>query len=203
MQQQGMSLDTFGTSGAVSDDIRTSRRNTYQNMGIQGPGKQQAYLEGLNRVDHPKQNAVDAAPKTLADEFRDNQQGISDQVFENTAGLERRRLADEMTGVKRDYSRRGLLQSGLRQGEQGKAEARSGTALAQNRQDINRQISDQQRVLDEQAARKELGALQTQAAISDQIQGQAISNMMNRNSALSGLGGAIGQGVGAYFGSKK
>jgi hypothetical protein len=91
----------------------------------------------------------------------------------------------------------------MRQGQEAKSRAASDVNLAQAKSDVNQQITEASQGLKEQAVRSGLNVARIQNDIANQAMSRAIQNMQSRQSAVSSLGSAIGQGAGAYFGRQR
>lgn len=124
---------------------------------------------------------------------------IAGRAYGAAALGERRKLAEEMSGIKRGASRRGLLYSGMRQGAEAGAQAGSAGRLAQARVDINRNVGN----LVQDAKNKVIqGGLDLQAgqqAMEDAIYSQALSNYQSKVGAGSAIGGGLGMAAGALL----
>jgi hypothetical protein len=126
--------------------------------------------------------------------------GYQQQAYTAVEGDERRRLAEEMTGINRSMNRRGLLYSGMNEGAQRKAQSQSAGMLGQARQDINKSFQDQAEQMRDNAIGTGMGIQQNLQAASDMAYRQAVASMMQRRGAIGAIGGAVGTGVGMYLG---
>ena len=142
------------------------------------------------------------AQRMLLKDFESKAPQMQSQAIEGAASGERRRLAGELSGIKSGASSRGLLYSGMRQGQEAKSRAMSDVNQAESRANINNAFNQQRQQLKADPIKTGLNVAQMQSGIADQAMTQAINNMQCRQQALGGLGSAIGQGVGTYFGRK-
>jgi hypothetical protein len=109
------------------------------------------------------------------------------------AADQRKKLASGLAGIRQGASSRGLLYSGLREGDEATAHADTAASIAQNRAGINRQVEDS-------TYGQELGSLNSlnslrQAEIqrAQMMYDQAIANYQQQQAAGSGLFGAFGR----------
>jgi hypothetical protein len=125
--------------------------------------------------------------------------GYQQQAYTAAEGDERRRLAEEMTGINRSMNRRGLLYSGMNEGAQRKAQSQSAGMLGQARQDINKSFQDQAEQMRDNAIGTGMGIQQNLQAAADLAYRQAVASMMQRRGTMSAIGGAVGTGLGMYM----
>jgi DNA repair exonuclease SbcCD ATPase subunit len=152
----------------------------------------------------------DAFRQRQADETRKNQIGtveklekdapeIAGRAFSSAALGERRKLAEEMSGIKRGAQRRGLLYSGMKQGAEAGAQAGSAARLAQARVDINRNVGSMVQDAKNKVIQGGLDLQAGQQAMEDAIYSQALANYQSKVGAGSAIGGGLGMVAGALL----
>lgn len=137
-----------------------------------------------------------------AREFEAGIPKMADDLFGGVEKQERRRLANQMSGIRNDASSRGLLYSGIREDQEQRARAESSGSLASARADINSQLQDQSRDMKANAVKTGLNIQQAQQQIHDQIYNQALANMASKRGLISGFAGAAGTAVGSMSGGR-
>lgn len=185
----------FGQESSASSMNEADMKRFYNESA---PGIQ-AQREAAEAADR-KANSGRIAQEQQAKDFEAAAPGLKENAFQGVAGQERRRLAGEMSGIRSGANSRGLLFSGMRQGQEAGAQGTSEVNLAGARQGINNTVNDQIQKYKEAPINTGLHQADVQNNISNQAMSMAISNMQANNSAMSGLGSAIGQGVGTYLG---
>lgn len=131
-----------------------------------------------------------------ARDFRTNIEGYKSNAFNQVAKLEKEALGKRMHDVRLDAKRRGLMFSGIRQGNEAKAQSDSSAQLAQSRFDINDLAEQEAQGLEADAIDSGVQQQKMVSQINDSIYNQAIKNMLNRRAGLSSLAGAGGTLVG-------
>lgn len=205
--QIGRTISGGGSIQDIGAEVSRGARNTIGNTAVD------VLTGGLLRHDSPNNPPAPPGmdPEILrqqqeqqrqAKEFEKNIPRMGEDIYGQVAKTERKNLAKQMSGVKSDASRRGILYSGIRQGSELEAQASSGSRLATARSGINRDLNNALQEMNDMAMRSGLNIQQQQQGIEDQIMGQALANMQNSLSAGSALGGAVGTIGGAYLGSK-
>lgn len=138
-----------------------------------------------------------------AKEFRQNMPSLQEKAFGNVAARENARLGQEVKGIQASSNRRGLLYSGLREGQESGAKAASASNLAGQRMSINDAYEQKAKQMEMNAMDTAFKQQQSQQQIEDEIYNQALANVANKNAATSALIGAGGQLAGRSMGGGK
>lgn len=209
-------LPNFGGEGSIQDRAAQADRGLQANLGNTGKYLANPYGsigadigKGLRPDDPPAPPGVDPEiykqqleQQRQAKEFEANAPKMGEDIYNRVAGNERKNLAKQMSGVRNNYSSRGLLYSGLRQGDELATQEQSGSRLASARAGINKDLNDQVQNMNDMAIKSGLDIQQQSQGIQDQVFNQALMNMQNSMSSNAALGGAVGQAAGSYLGSK-
>ncbi len=101
-------------------------------------------------------------------------------------------LAGQLAQIRRDSAQRGIMNSGVRLGNEAGAGANSAAGVAQMKTNLHTAALGQADQLDQDAINA--GITQTQIAqqLQDNIYNQALKNLANQNSAISSIGTAVG-----------
>lgn len=170
--------------------------------GLQGNQRQGA-IDERNRMmsDFTRQQEDDARKNQIrtVEKLEKDAPEIAGRAYGAAALGERRKLAEEMSGIKRGAQRRGLLYSGMRQGAEAGAQAGSASRLAQARVDINRNVGNMVQDAKNKVIQGGLDLQAGQQAMEDAIYSQALSNYQSKVGAGSAIGGGLGMAAGALF----
>lgn len=152
------------------------------------PGMDPRYTDLVNKQQQQAQDFRQQAPEMQAQQTRQAQD------------TSRRSVSQDIAGVNKDTSRRGLLYSGINQGQQQQARQQETQALTQNVANIQSNIEGKAQDLEGKA----LSSMQTytaqqQAANNADLQKRVAVQQAN-NSATSGLFGGLGSVLGGIFG---
>lgn len=179
------------------------------------PSQQSKYLQSyLNYENDPKaigsqayQTEYEKSPQAqaghLADEFRQNSGQLGDSVYSDLAQKERKRFAEEMGTIKSQANSRGLLHSGIREGQEASARVASAGQIGKLRQGVNEQISDQQRSYDEAAVTGQMASAMTEGQMNDLVYNQALNSMLSNRQAMGSILGAGGLLAGNYLANRQ
>lgn len=190
-------------TGQVSDNLYSADPNvrlaqTYLNQYYAGggrvkgmPGTYKNYEEQANKVALKRALAqgITDAPKQLQEEL-----GL---LRGEAAGA----LESSLGQTRRNFNRRGLLYSGLRQAGESQVRGRVASTLARSEAEARRET---QNVIDKRKAAFAAIGLADQEAKNREAQAafeMSYRNSIARQQALQELSGGIGQGLGYYFGS--
>lgn len=194
----------FG-AGSTNDNLYSADPNvrlaqTYLNQYYAGggrvkgmPGTYKNYEEQANKVALKRALAqgITDAPKQLQEEL-----GL---LRGDAAGA----LESSLGQTRRNFNRRGLLYSGLRQAGESQVRGRVASTLARSEAEARRET---QNVLDKRKAAFAAIGLADQEAKNREAQAafeMSYRNSIARQQALQELSGGIGQGLGYYFGSRQ
>jgi class 3 adenylate cyclase len=137
-----------------------------------------------------------------AKEFRANLPKYTGERYAQAAQLGQETLQDTTKNIKQNANRRGLLFSGMRQGQEASARGRMASMLAGQRAEINREAQDLAGAKEEAAAQTGLAGFGDAIQRSDNLYKQALDQEMARRKNMAQLGQGVGYGLGAYYGSK-
>lgn len=150
-----------------------------------------------------------AANATLTQQKQQQAQDFRAGIPQLEKGLTRQyalqshnQLAQQLSGIRRDAAQRGIMNSGIRLGNEGNAQAGAASKLAEMRSQLHNGALGQADQLDQDAINA--GITQTQIAqqLQDNIYNQALKNMAERNSTFASLGSSAGGVVGTAAGSQ-
>lgn len=146
----------------------------------------------------PTLESVKAGQVADAKSYRANLPQTQQNMYEQAYKGERNNLAQNIQATRQNANSRGLLYSGLEQGNEQGQRANSNANLAQTRSEINNSTESQARQLEANAVQTGIQQQQSVASIQDQTMSQALANMAARRQGLSGVGQGIGAGIGIY-----
>ncbi len=111
-------------------------------------------------------------------------------------------LASQLAQIRRDSARRGIMNSGIRLGNESGAQANAAGNIAQMKTQVHGAALSQADQLDQDAINA--GITQTQVAqqLQDNIYNQALKSLAAKNAAMAGIGSGVGGTIGAAEGSK-
>lgn len=151
----------------------------------------------------PRLTKIREAQQKQADQFSANANQTKNTLYNNLAQGERAQLTNNLSAVNQNNSARGLLNSGINEGQQAGVRAESSQAMAGARAGINSGVDNAASQLQYQAANANAQQQHTAQSLQDSVYSQALQSMANRNNALGGLMQAGGYAAGSYFGNKK
>ena len=142
-----------------------------------------------------------------AKQFREGLPEYQNRAYNQVADVARRNLAQSMAGVKQNYNNRGLLYSGLKQGQEASNYAQTAAGLSQARAGINQGSEQSARDMEQRALAGEFKSaedMQAQQAIQmerqNELYNEALKNVMERLQMFGAIGGAAGAVGGGLMG---
>ena len=160
----------------------------------------------LNDIVHPPKpvkSPLDIMREQLqsqADKFQQNSGLLKRNMFENFAQQERRGLANRLTTADEGANRRGVLYSGINEGNKSALQGESSKAMAEQQIGINKGVDDASRQLQANAAKADLQSVDMSQNLEDAVYSNALQNMQLRNQGIQSFLGGIGMLGGAYLG---
>ncbi len=136
-----------------------------------------------------------------ASDFRSNLPGYEKDASTNLANQSRRQLAGDIATNNMSANRRGLLGSGINQGQNAMASGRAATGYASANQGMVNQLQDQADQMEQSAINNGYQYWQSSKAIQDSAYNAALSNMMASRSGTTALIGAGAKVGGAALGA--
>lgn len=131
-----------------------------------------------------------------ANDFNYNLSNYKEAQGTQAADNARRTLASDLSGVKSNANRRGLLYSGLNQSAQAGTRAKSAAALGQKQADINTSADQQNAALQNRAIQSGLAIQNLEQRRQDTIAARMAKDQQlrsqNQKDLLGGVGGLIG-----------
>lgn len=175
--------------------------------GVAGPAgalagnEIQGHLDGSNSPPPPAAPGIDPNLQRLKDkklqnaqEFRAGMPNMVRMMSEDLKTQANQGLSQANRQTRESASSRGMLYSGVRQGQEQSNRAKTQAGVAQGVSSINAEMENAANTLDAQAVETGVGIQQTQQAIQNQIYSQAMAQMNARNMVM---GSMIGAGAGA------
>lgn len=180
---------------------------------LPGPGMiAGGYLGGtgkdlLPEPDKPTNPGMDPKYKALVDKqqqqaqsFRNDAPEMQAQQTRAAQDQARRGIAESMSGVNKGMNKRGLLYSGVNEGQKLQMQAEKTNELAGNVANIQKNIESQAQGLEEKA----LGSMQQYTSQEQNLQNQElmrkIAEQQSRNTAVQSAAGGAGGVLGSIFG---
>lgn len=144
-----------------------------------------------------KNELTSEAKKFRADlpEMQAEQSGLLRKEAERT-------LEGGVRDIRKGYSTRGLLYSGLRQGAESGLKGQVAAEMARQQAGINAELEDLARAREYQAARIGLEGYEEARNRFEELYNKQMQNALSRRRRIANLGGAVGYGVGAYLGGR-
>lgn len=136
-----------------------------------------------------------------AQDFRTNLDSEKNATFRNVESASRDQLSGDISQINKNYNKRGLLYSGMREGAEAGAQANRAAGLAEAKTGINRSLEEQANEMEKQALMGGMDYWQGAKAIQDSAFNEAMQKMASRRAALGGLGSIAGSLIGAKIGS--
>ncbi len=160
--------------------------------------------------DRPTPPAQDPAIAQLTQQKQQQAQEFRAGIPQMEKGLTRRyavdshnQLAQSLAQIRRDAARRGIMNSGVRLGNEANAEAESAGSLASMKTQLHSGALSQADQLDQEAINSGIMQQQISANIQDTIYNQALKNVLANNSAMSSVGQAAGTVAGSALAKKE
>lgn len=137
-----------------------------------------------------------------ANDFEQNMGNLADQQFGLLKDDVEANLNQGLDKTRENYSNRGLLFSGFRQGAESNQRGQAASMLAEGRTNINRDVRQQADAKKNVAASFGLQTYQAAVQNATELSNIQMQNALNRRRAAGQLGQGIGYAVGAYYGSQ-
>lgn len=150
----------------------------------------------------PRLKAIRDRQIKQARDFRGNLGANKDKAFNAASQQAESQLGAKLKDVDRSSNRRGLYNSGLREGAKAGAVSDSASGLAQERQNINERLNESADQYDKAALESDLRVQEAEGNIQEQLYQRALANRQAKGAAASGIGGAIGSIAGGLLGRK-
>ena len=154
----------------------------------------QASRENLGRLRN--------SAKALADQYRSKLPSYQKGLVDVAMRTNRQKLAAGISKQNEGLQSRGLLTSGIAQGEASKAASSAKSELANEENQINKSVNDQASEFDDYVANLGLNMGTADLEQQNDYFKNALDNIQRRTQALGQVGGAIGNVAGSYLGSK-
>lgn len=197
----GSGLDAIGIK--VPDplgDIYGSIRDGAIDM-VTGGGPKEPDLPDVPGMD-PKLKEIRDRQVAEAKKFRQNLPKYNHDQYSTALSKNRDALAKKMRQSTQDFSRRGLLNSGIKHAQQSDIVGQSMADLENERQDISSSLEKAAAQYDADALKAELGVNQAQADIQKTLYERALAERTSRQQNLSSLFGAAGN-LGGLLAAKR
>ncbi len=138
-----------------------------------------------------------------ATDFRQNLDSEKDATYRGVESASRDQLSGDLSQIGKNYNKRGLLYSGMREGAESGAMANRAAGLAEARSGINRSLEEQADQMEKQALTGGMDYWQGAKSIQDSAFNEAMGKMASRRAVLGGLGSAGGAIGGAAIAKGK
>jgi hypothetical protein len=135
-------------------------------------------------------------------QFRSNLAGYERDLYSQIEGDAKAAIADKQREIKRQANRRGLLYSGLRQGDEARTAAEISSKAASQKAKVAPELNNLAELMEQQTAKLSQANYQDDLAIATQVYDRALDTAKSRMAALGDIGEAVGGVVGEYFGSR-
>lgn len=136
-----------------------------------------------------------------AEEFREN----IDDIASEQGGILRRQAEDMVESgtkdIRKGFSSRGLLYSGLRQGAESGLKGQVAGELARSQAQLRSDLEDEARAKEFMAARYGLQGYEEARQRYEQVYNQRLRNALERRKRFSQIGSGLGYAIGAGVGS--
>lgn len=134
-----------------------------------------------------------------AQQFRANLPNYQKEQYASAENAGRRALATKLQDVKTGASQRGLLHSGLRQGEESRIGADSAGRLAGQRADINLQSEDMAQEMENEAIQSGLQYQKMMQDLADEEYNKNMEIEQQRKGSIGGMTRGLGTSVAGIF----
>lgn len=159
---------------------------------------------GIDLATHEDPNIV-ALRKKLAGEsqmFRENLPQMKNDQYESAANAGHAALDDTTRTIRASANQRGLLYSGLRQGQEAGARQRMASTLASQRAEINREAESLANSKDEVVGNVGLAGYDAAQKRAEDAYNLNLQNEINRRRGMAQIGEGVGYGLGTYYQNK-
>jgi hypothetical protein len=137
-----------------------------------------------------------------AKRFQQNLPNYTAQQYQSLLPEYQRAQEEGLRSIREGSARRGLLQSGLRQGAEGNLRTQLAGELATSRVNINREAEQLARSKKEAASSVGLQMMTDNLRRAEELYNMQLSNQVARRQAFGQIASGIGYGVGSYYGSR-
>lgn len=138
-----------------------------------------------------------------AKDFRTQMPSVAQEQENRLKEQSRRSLASDLAGTRGAFSQRGLLYSGLRRGAEADITSNNAAQAAAQRANINQTLEGQAQALEQNAIGSGLRLQEQRQQMADADYQAKLQALQQRQSAISGLGGAFGGLAGMAIGGRK
>lgn len=138
-----------------------------------------------------------------ATDFRTKMPSVAEQQQNQLKENSRRSLASDLSGARGNFSQRGLLYSGLRRGAETDIASNAAAQNAAQRANVNQTLESQAQGLEQGAIGSGMQLQQQRQSAADADYEAKMAALQQRQSAISGLGGALGGLGGMFLGGKR
>lgn len=135
-----------------------------------------------------------------AQSFQSNLPGYQAQLYTQQENNARNQMAQKLNDVKTSANQRGLLYSGLKQGQEAQVGGQTATGLANTRANINTGTQNMSNQMNQNATQFGLGVQQQQQQMNDYNYQQQLGQQQQKQAAAQGFLGGVGKMVGAAAG---
>jgi hypothetical protein len=189
---------------------REERQNTatYNNAENTAHRAQQAAQEQADKIKKQSQDYANTLTNQ-AQQFRSDLPSYLERQTNAATDSSKQALASDIANVKSNSNARGLLYSGVNEGNQAMARGAESAKLAKNIQNINDTANQQADIKDQLATQaqgvsnqQDLQALQMRAQNSETAYEQALKQQQSQQGFFGQLFGGIAGAVGSLLGAK-
>lgn len=214
----GFSIGGVQIGGSVGDwvedrgkDLETGTRDLFQGMRDSGIGTLDTL--GINPAgrgggggggakEDPRITALRQRMGKEAKDFRSNLGKFKNEKYGMVADAGREELANTTKGIRTAANQRGLLFSGMREGEEANARSRMASILAAQRAEINKEAEELATSKEQSVANVGLAGYDAAIKRADDAYSVMLQNEIQRRKGLAQIGEGVGYGFGAYYGKK-
>lgn len=161
---------------------------------------------GLTRNQSYDQLSLDPRIKDLqaqqvqqAQDFQNNLPGYQNELYNQADNSARNSMAQKLADVKSASNSRGLLYSGLKQGQESAVGGQTAADLSNQRAKINEQTQGISNQMNQNAIGSGLAMQRAQQQMADQNYQMASQQAKQKQEAAQGLIGGIGKTIGGIF----
>lgn len=151
-------------------------------------------------AEDPRIAEITKAKQQQAKEFRAGIPGLEAGMTRQYKLQAHNDLAGQLAQIRRDAAKRGIMNSGIRLGNEAGAQGAEASNIAKMKNMLHTNIASQADQLDQDAINSAVTQTQIQQQLQDNIYNQALKQLQEKNSALSGIGTAVGGLVGTIAG---
>lgn len=186
--------------GAISGGIPGALIGSALGGAVSGP-EQEPYMA----EEDARNKAYEDMKKGLADQseaatrYRTQLPALQQERASRGDDSIRQQMAQQMSGVNQSMNRRGLLHSGLRQGQQMDVQAAGAGEMARNRSNINQETNARANQMDMDIAQQGLSNQQTAQDAANSAYDIALKKRAGNQQAGQGVFGLLGGALGKVF----